>query len=235
MSFNLDYLKECIIAGAEYIPVTLKMTAIIFVVSVVLGLVIATVRFYKIPVLSQILATFVTVYLGVPTMLAINVYYLVFSTFYNSVAEFFNLSTTIRDANFNIVAYFTLIISTACWISETFRGAYKAIDKVQFEAGYSIGLTKFRTLTRIVLPQVVPIVLPSMVNWLTGTLKNMSMIYVIGLYEIMNGALVPCIRTYSYVEGYVAAAIIYWIIVVIIEQAGKILEKRSGRYRRQGV
>lgn len=235
MSFNPDYFKECIIEGAKYIPITLKMTAIIFVASIIFGLIIATVRFYKIPVISQILATFVTIYLGIPMMLAINVYYLVFSTFYNRVVQFFNLSVTIRDADFSIVAYFTLIVSTSCWISETFRGAYKAIDKTQFEAGYSIGLTRFRTLTRIILPQIVPIVLPSMVNWLTGTLKGISMISVIGLYEIMNGAIVPCVKTYSYVEGYVAAAVIYWIIVVIIEQAGKLIEKRSGKYRRQTI
>jgi L-cystine transport system permease protein len=235
MSFNVDYLKECLLAGAKYIPVTVKMAVIVFVVSVILGLAIATVRFYKVPVLSQLLATFVTIYLGVPMMLAINVYYVFFSTFYTKIAAFLHLSTTIRDADFSIVAYFTLIVSTSCWISETFRGAYKAIDKVQFEAGYSIGLTKFKTLTRIILPQIVPIVLPSMVNWFTGTLKSISMIFVIGLYEIMNGALVPCMKTYSYVEGYVAAAIIYWILVVIIEQAGKIIEKRSVRYRRQGT
>lgn len=235
MAFSLDNLKDSLISGAQYIPVTLKMTVIVFVISVLLGLIIATIRFYKVPAASQILAAFVTIYLGIPMMLAINVYYLIFTTSYNGIAEFFHLSTTLRDANYVIVAYLTLILETACRTSETFRGAYKAIDKIQFDAGYSIGLTKFRTLTRIIIPQLVPIVMPSVVNWITGTLKGISMISVIGLYEIMNGALVPCIQTYSYVEGYMAAAIIYWILVVIIEQVCKRVEIRGGKYRRQSV
>lgn len=232
MSFHIDYLKDCIWAGIQYIPVTLKMTVIIFVVSCIIGLLVATLRFYKVPVVSQCLAGFITIYLGVPIMLAINVYYLMFSTFYTPVMNFLHLSRTIRDANFNLVAYFTMIMSMSCMFSEIFRGAYRAIDKLQFEAGYSIGLTEFKTLTRVIFPQMIPVILPSMINSLTATLKNMSMVSIIGIYEVLNGSLVPCVKTYSYVEGYVAAALIYWAMVVIIEQIGKRVEKNSGKFRR---
>jgi L-cystine transport system permease protein len=235
VTFNIDYFKESLRYGVKYIPVTLKMALIVFILSALLGLLIATVRFYKIPVLSQILATFVTIYLGVPTMLALNVYYLLYSMFYIKIVNTLHLSLTMRDIDFTVVVYFTMILSTSCWMSETFRAAYKAIDKLQFEAGYSIGLTKFQTLKRIIFPQIVPVVLPGMMNWLTGTIKNMSLISAIGINEIMTGALKPCQRTYSFVEGYVASAIIYWIIIVIFEQFGKIIEKKSTKHRRQAI
>lgn len=235
MSFHVSFLWECILEGAGYIPVTLKMTVIVFVISVLSGFVAATVRFYKIPVLSQLVSGFITIYLGIPMMLAINVYYLIFMVFYNPVMQFLHINRSIRDANFTTVGYFTLILGTACFMSEIFRGGYQAVDKVQFEAGYSIGLSKAKTLVRIIIPQIVPVVLSGMINSLAATLKGMSILFVIGAYDIMNGALIPCNRTYSYVEGYVAAALLYWLLVILIEQAGKWLEKHSGKYRRQVV
>lgn len=235
MSFSQEHFLNCLRSGIQYIPITLKMTVIVFAASVLLGLLIATIRFYKVPVLSRFFALFITVYLGIPMMLAVNVYYLVFVTFYNQVAGFLHLSTTIRDANFEVVAYFTLILGTSCMVSEAFRGAYSAIEPVQFEAGYSIGMTKFKTLTRIILPQVIPVVIPNMVNWFTGSLKNMSILFVVGIYDVMNGALLPCVDNYSYTEGYVAAALIYWALVVIFEWLGKGIEKQSIGFKRRAI
>lgn len=235
MSFRFDYLIECIQSGIPYIPGTLKLTIIVFLVSAVLGWGIATIRYFRIPVLSKFLALFVTVYMGVPNMLALNVYYLFVAMTFNDFAGFLHLPWTLKDVNFMSVAYFTMILSNSCWMSEDFRGAYKAIDKTQFEAGYSIGFSTITTLRRIIVPQMVPVVLPNMLNWLTGTVKNVSLISAIGLAEIMGGCIEPCGRTYSYLEGYVAAAIIYWIIVIIIEQFGKIVERRGSRFRRQVI
>ncbi len=233
MSFRIDYFLECLKSGAAYIPVTLKLAAIIFCVSAFLGWIIATVRFFRIPFLSKFFAGFITIYMGIPHMLALNVYYLIVVMTFNSVALFFHLPFTLKDVNFMCVAYFTMILSNSCWMSESFRGGYQAIEKVQFEAGYSVGLTTVQTLRRIVLPQMVPVVLPNLINWLCGTVKNVSLISAIGLIEVMGGATIPCGRTYSYLEGYLAAAVIYWVIVVIIEQLGKILEQHSGKYRRR--
>ena len=230
MTFNAEYFMESVRYGIKYIPFTLKFSLIVFTLSVFFGLIIATIRFYKVPVLSQFFSGFITVYLGIPIILAVNVYYLLFTTYYTDVVSFFGSTKTIRDANFNSVAYFTLILSYSCMISETFRGAYRTIDKTQFEAGYAIGLTKFGTLRRIILPQIVPVVLPGMTNWLVGAIKGTSFVSIIGLYEVMNGALIPCVQTYSYVEGYIAAAAIYWGLVIIVEQIGKIVEKQSARF-----
>lgn len=233
--FNLSYFKDCILSGLKYLPFTLKFSLIVFVASSFFALVVATVRFYKVPVLSQFFTGFTTLYLGIPLVLALNVYYVAYISWYNDFAAFFHTGKTIRDGNFTTVAYIALILSFSCMISETFRGAYKTVDRTQFEAGYSIGLTRFGTLRRIILPQVVPAVLPAMINWLAGIIKATSFVSIIGLYEIMNGAIAPCINTYSYVEGYVAAALLYWAVVVIVERLGKLAEKHTAKYRRQAI
>lgn len=235
MTIRLDYLLECLKAGAAYIPASLQMALIAFALATVIGFFIATVRFYKVPILSQLLAFFTTVLMGIPNVLALNVIYLFFTLTINDVAIALGLPFTIKDFNFRLVAYITIVSSVSIVLSEYFRGAYKAIDRTQFEAGYSIGMTKAKTLQRIIIPQIIPVVLPNMVNMLAGTVKNISLISAIGLMEVMGGCLIPCARTYSFLEGYIAAALIYWAIVAIIEQAGRLLEKRSSRFRRTVV
>ena len=78
MSFSVSSFWESLVSALAYAPVTIKLTAITFVVSLVLGTIIATIRYYKVPVLSQIFAVFVTVYLGLPTMVAILLYNIIF-------------------------------------------------------------------------------------------------------------------------------------------------------------
>ena len=228
---NREYLIECIRAGIKYIPVTLKLTFVVFIVSLVIGLLIATVRFYKVPFISRILSAFVTIYRGIPVILALNIYYLIYLTSYTDVMSFFHLSANIKNSNPISVAYFALILANSCGISEIIRGAYNGIDKTQFEAGYAIGMNKFMTLRRIIWPQLLPIVLPNLINMLIGTLKNANTISVIGIVEIMKGSIVPCSKTYSFIEGYMAAALIYWALGFILEILGKFLEKNTIKYR----
>lgn len=235
VELSFVYFVECLQTGITYIPFTLKLLISVFVLSNIFAFLFATIRFYKIPVLSQIVAIFVTIWLGIPSTLSLSVAYLLVLTNFNSWAQAIHLPWGIKDVNFVYVAALVLIITYTCPISENFRGAYKAIARVQFEAAYSIGLTELQTLRRIIVPQLIPIIMPTEVNWLIIILKNISLISAIGLVEVMGGCLLVCARTYSYFEGYVAAAVIYWIIAIIIEQVGKQIEKHTNRHRRQNV
>ena len=67
-----------------------------------------------------------------------------------------------------------------------------------------------------------------------GAIKNSSIVFAIGVTEVLNGATIPCGTTYSYLEGYVAAAIIYWILNIIAENLLRLAEKRSAKYRSGG-
>ncbi len=230
MSFSITSFFDSFKSALLYAPVTIKLTAITFVVSLLLGAVIATVRNYRVPVLSKFFAAFVTIYLGLPTMVALLLYNLLFMTFYSDVAAALHISVPISDVNPIFIGYITLIIGTTCSVSESIRGAFRGIEKVQYEAGYSIGMGKFKTLTRIIFPQMVPILLPGMQNSLIGLLKASNLVSAISVVEIMTGALLPSLMYYSYLEGYVAAALVYWMIGAAIEILAHFAEKNSGKY-----
>lgn len=235
MELSFEYFVECLQNGVTYIPYTLKILVAVFIIANIIAFVFATVQFYRIPILSQLTSLFVTIWLGIPSTLALVVGYLLVMTNFTSWAEALHLPWGIKDVDFLYVAIIILIATYACPISENFRSAYKAIGKTQFEAGYSIGLTEIQTLRRIIIPQLIPIMIPSEVSWMIIILKNISLISSIGLVEIMGGCLLVCARTYSYFEGYVAAAVIYWCIAIIIEQVGKRIEKNASKHRRKSV
>lgn len=233
MNFDTKVFITAIKAGIQYIPFTLRFVVIIYICSMVLGFLIATVRHFKVPVLSQLLGVFVTFYIGLPQMVALLLYYMLYLLTFDDVAAALHLSITIADFTPLVVCYVAMILSGMCGQCEVFRSAYKSIDQIQFEAGYSIGLTKGQTLRRIIIPQMIPVVIPSMINRLVGAIKNANAVSYIGVYEIMQGSLQACMKSYSYLEGYCAAAVIYWMINLVVEQAGKQVEKRSVRFRRQ--
>lgn len=227
----LDSLQGAI----EYLPVTFQLTFYTFIFSLFIGTIIATIRNYKVPFLSQFFGWFVTIYNGLPLMVALVIYNLLFMTSYDSVARFFHISKSISEINPIIVGYFSLILSSSCNYSETIRGAFQSIEQVQYEAGYAIGLNKFQTLYRIILPQLVPVAIPGLINNLVGTIKGTNLVSAIGILEIMGGALTPCALSYSYLEGYLAAALVYWIFSFVLETLAKQVEVHSGKFRRQVV
>ena len=235
MGFEWNNFIFSIDSAMKYMNVTIKLTFITFVFSFIFALMIGTIRYYKIPVISQILLVFVTIYLGLPLMVSLVIYNLLFLTSYQSFATYLHIEIPITEIDPIYIAYFAMIMAYSCMMSETVRGAFAGIDKVQYEAGYSVGLTKFQTFREIIFPQMIPIMIPSLINFLIGTLKGSNLVSAIGVTELMVAALMPCQKTYSYLEGYVAAALLYWLVGILIELSCACIEKKSGRHRKKVV
>jgi ABC-type amino acid transport system permease subunit len=116
-------------------------------------------------------------------------------------------------------------------MTETVRGAIEAVDSGQYEAAYSIGMNSRQTLSRIVLPQAFLVALPNLGNTIIALLKDTSLAYVITVNEIMRSARLAASGKYRYFEAFLSAAIIYWIICIIMEITVNLFEKRLLRKR----
>ncbi len=232
MDFNVDYFLECLKSGLLYTPNTLKLVFIPLIIGLLLGTIIALIRVYRILVLDKIFAIFITVYQGVPIVVALLVYNLLFMLEFNNVAKFFHLDMTVKDVDNIWVGIITLSLTAICSISEVIRGALLSIDKGQDEAGYSVGLTKVQTIRRIIIPQAIPVAIPMLINSIVGLIKASSVVMAIGITEIVTGSIIPCSRTYSFFEGYAAAALIYWGFTAVIECLAGRLRKHAGKFKR---
>lgn len=235
MAFSMENFMDCLRYGFIYLPVTAKLSLISFLIGIAGGMIIAMVRNYKVPVLSQFFAFFVAVYQGIPVAVALLIYSLLFTSTFNDFAAFFHLGITMADVDSIIVGYFTLSLFCITTISETFRGALMSVPRIQYEAGYSVGLTKLQTLFKIVLPQMLPVAMPGLTNNMVGTIKATALVSAVGIVEVMAGAVIPCGVTYSFIEGYAAAAVVYWLFSILLSFLLRRIEKHCGRYRREVV
>lgn len=232
MEISLEYIIEGIRSALIYFPNTLRLVFTALLVGIIIGTLFALARFYKVPVIGKLIAVFVTIYQGIPIVVALLIYHLLFINYLGGFLSFWHISKEVSEVNTIYIGIFALSLSEICGASEVIRGALQSIDKGQEEAGFSIGLTGFQVIKRIVLPQIIPVAIPPLTNSVIGLIKASSIVSVVGIVEVTQGALLPSALTYSYFEGYLAAAAVYWIFSVFVELFMKALSSRAGRYRK---
>ena len=112
-------------------------------------------------------------------------------------------------------------------MSEVIRSAYQSIDKGQFEAAVSVGLTNTQAYRRIVVPQAFVVAIPNFGNGLLALLQEGSLAYTIGLIDVVGKANLIIASNYNThtLEIFIALAIIYWVLSILIEQVFLKLEK----------
>ncbi|MCQ2591313.1 MAG: amino acid ABC transporter permease [Treponema sp.] len=118
-------------------------------------------------------------------------------------------------------------------LAEIIRSSFNAVGKGQYEAAISCGLSPFQAIFRIIVPQAIVSALPNLGNSLISLLKEGSLAYTIGLIDVMGkGNLIISLNYGGYaLETYIALAIIYWCVTLIIERTFRFLEKKYSKGR----
>ncbi|HEJ3433980.1 amino acid ABC transporter permease [Pseudomonas aeruginosa] len=199
-----------LLQGAMY---TVLFAAVSMVLGLILGFSVAVVRVTKVPVVSQIAAVYVSAFRGTPLLVQIFVLYYGLP----SVGiEFTPVTAGILALTLNVAAY----------LSESMRGAILGIDKGQWEAGLSVGLTWGQTLWNIITPQALRLAVPSLSNSLISLIKDTSLISVITVTELMLATKEVIAETFQPLPLYLAATGIYWLLSALFERVQKALENR---------
>lgn len=139
--------------------------------------------------------------------------------------------------NTRIFVLTTFIIIISANMAEIMRAAYLAVPHGQQEAAFSIGLSRWQAFWRIQFPQCILVALPNLGNTVIGLLKEGALAYTIGFVDIMGkGKLIIGNNYGAYgLETYIALAIIYWIITILIEKVISALEKYNSKGTKQNV
>jgi glutamate transport system permease protein len=131
-----------------------------------------------------------------------------------------------------------LVLYNSAVLAEIFRAGILSIDKGQSEAAYGIGMRKSQVMTLILLPQATRRMLPVLIAQLVVLLKDSSLGFIIGYFELLRGARslveffsVSFGNTYTF-QLYVAAALIYIVINVMLSQLARYVEKRTRRNKK---
>ncbi len=202
----------------------LQMTAFVTVISLILALFVGIfaclMNMSKIAPLRGIAKFYIWIIRGTPML--VQGFYVYFA-----IPQLIQLLT---GTNFRIdvvsATVFTMTINTGAYMSEIFRGSIQSVDKGQMEAARSLGVGYAPSMAKIILPQAIRICLPSLVNQVIITLKDSTIMYAIGLPEVMNQAKVYVGRTFNSFSTYTLVALIFLVLTSVLMIASSALEKR---------
>lgn len=224
--FSLELMWSRFPDLIKKIPITLELAFFSFLVSIVVGLLIAVARYKKIKVLSQIATAFLSIMRGTPMLIQLYVAY------YGIPAILRGFNSLGANIDVNIIpkmvyAFVALGLYQSAFTSETIRAALESVDKGEIEAGTAMGMTYGQILKRIIIPEALENALPGINNSIIGLIKGTSLASTCGIIEITYQNQILAGRDYRYLEGYVALAIIYWVITVILGRVFKVIEKKT--------
>jgi polar amino acid transport system permease protein len=214
---NLDYIITILKPMLEGAQVTILLFLIAIVSSIPLGFLLTLGVRSTIKPIAWLSNTYIYLMRGTPLLLQL--LFIVFGLpLLPVIGEYLVLD---RFA----AACLGFILNYAAYFAEIFRGGLLAIDKGQYEASQVLGLNKWQTTTRVILPQMFRIALPSVANESVTLVKDTALLYAVAVPELLHFAQTAVNRDFTIVPFFFAG-IIYLCITLVLTMFFKVLEKR---------
>lgn len=224
--FDFSVVFSAIPSLLKLLPVTLLITVIAMVVGLILGFIFAIVRMNKVPVLSQMIGVFISFVRGTPTIVQLYLTYNGIPLLLLYLNQRFGTDYNINNVPALTFVLVTFGLSESAYNSETIRAALQSVGRGQIEAAQSLGMTSFQVLRRIVVPESIAVAIPPLGNSLISLLKGTSLAFTAGVIEMTAQAKIISGANFRFFEVYLALALIYWGITILIERMLKYTEGR---------
>lgn len=122
-----------------------------------------------------------------------------------------------------------LVINSGAYMAELIRAGLQSVEKGQVEAAESLGMSSGQIMLYIILPQAVKVTLPAMGNEFVAIIKESSILYAVGVYELTYQAYKLASVNYYYIETMIVAALIYFVLTYVATKLLGLLERRMRR------
>lgn len=191
----------------------------------IIGMIFGLLSVLKNKVCNIIALIFVDVIRGVPMIVL--AYFVYFGVPY--------LINNMMGHNFTLTALqagiICLSLNCGAYMAEIIRAGIQSVDKGQMEAARSLGLPYGRAMRKVVLPQAIRTMIPSIINQFIITLKDTSILSVIGFPELVNTAKNVVANTFKSFQTWGIVALMYFVVIEILSKLAKVLERRLNRGR----
>lgn len=216
---NLDFAQ--IVPSIPFILdgiwVTLQYTLLSTFFGFLLGTVLSLFKISNIKPLKWFAVAYTSIFRGTPLIVQISIVY--FST-----PQLLGYDITALQAG--VLAF---ALNSAAYISETIRGGILAVDKGQREAAMALGVPYRAMMWDIILPQAVKNILPALVNESIALLKESALVSTIGALDLLRRANIVASEKFIYFEPLIFVAAIYYVMVMALTMAARMLERRLRR------
>ena len=230
MTFEFDTAVEAFAFILKHLPLTLFLPAVTLLIGIVLGSIIAIVRLRSNKLVNTVLAIAVPFFRSVPAILQVFIMYYslpyliapILSAVTGSVVKPFDVSPY-------WTAYIFFIIYQTAYQSENIRGALLSVDRGQLEAALAVGLSYYQAYKRIILPQAFAVAMPSFFTYYLHGIKSLALLFTIKIVDIFAAADIFAALYSRRTEPYVADAIIYWLLCVVLTFVFNSWERRLSK------
>ncbi|QDS37010.1 amino acid ABC transporter permease [Brevibacillus brevis] len=217
MSSSWDVIVDALPVLAQGSVVTLKITVISLFFALLIGLLFGLMSTSRSKVLRGIATAYVDFLRGTPLLVQI------FFIYFGLPPV---LDIKIPETTAGILA---LSLNAGAYLAEIFRGGILSIDKGQMEAARSLGLTHGKSMRLVILPQAVRRMIPAFVNQFIVTLKDTSLLTVIGIRELMNSGEIIISGNFRSFEIWAVVAVFYFLMIYILSLLSRSLERRFAK------
>ena len=206
----------------EGLGVTVAATATAFCIGMVLGVFVALARLSRSLAVRHLGDLYVEVIRGTPFIVQVMIAY-------------YGIAAVVAIDNKFLIGSFALGIFAAAYIGEIFRAGIQSIERGQFEAARSLGLSRGQTLRRVVFPQAIKRMIPPLTGELLALTKESSLLFTIGVLELNAAARTAGANTYKQFEAMLVVACVYLTITIPLSMLARWLERRLAKGTRSGL
>ncbi|KQO09622.1 amino acid ABC transporter permease [Agreia sp. Leaf244] len=204
-----------IVGGA--VTGTIPLALLSFALGLVIALGVALMRLSRIFIVSGIARVYISIIRGTPLLVQL------FVIFYGLPS----IGILVDPWPSAIIAF---SLNVGGYAAEVIRAAILSVPKGQWEAGYTIGMSRGQTLVRVILPQAARVSVPPLSNTFISLVKDTSLASLILVTELFRQAQEIAAFSQEFMALYIEAAVVYWVICLVLSSAQSVLEKRLDRY-----
>lgn len=208
--------------------ITLKLSFYTVLIGFLLGLLVAVFRNNRIAPLRWLMNAYVAFIRGTPLLVQ------VLLIVYGLPQLGLNVIGSYKMSKFDM-CLIALGINSGAYMAEIIRAGLQSVDHGQAEAADSLGMSGFQKLTYIILPQAIKVILPTMGNEFVAIIKESSVLYSVGVYELTYQANKLASVNYRYLETMLDAALIYFVLTYVATKLLNLLERRMRRSERKAA
>jgi His/Glu/Gln/Arg/opine family amino acid ABC transporter permease subunit len=197
--------------------VTLKYMVLSLLLGSLLGIILTLAKISHIRILRILASAYTSIFRGTPLLVQLTLVYF-------AVPQLTGYPFSPFEAG--LIAF---SLNSAAYVSEVIRGGIQAVDKGQLEAAQSLGVPYFLTMRDIILPQAIKNSLPGLVNEAIDLLKESALVSVFGEMDLLRRANIVSAEKFIYFEPLIFVAVVYYVLVMILSQLARLLERRFKR------
>ena len=219
-AFAEVFTSENIIYLAKGALLSLLIAAISLLLGLILGVIGASGKRSKHIVPRAIANFYVEVIRGTPLLLQILLIFSVIPSIYTAITG------TVLRINVYLIGIIALSLNSGAYQTELIRSGINGVDKGQWEACETLGLSTKQAMRFVILPQAFKRIVPPVISEFITLIKDSSLISTIGAVELLKGAQVIGTEYYDVMSPYILVAIFYLIMPISISYLGRYVEKR---------